>query len=208
MRQDFTKQAEQQVKIFQGKFSLTSEQTIALKNILDSSIEPFTQHAMDTRTGEWTQDKQNKMNALAQEQESQIMASLSPQQQADYQQWQRESLAADGRRAADSNINNLKSELNLSSEQAEAALIALSKATMVAEASGAMHSPPPEYIGADTTTEELQQRVEQRVQALTSVLTPEQLKLYRESELKKLVKIRDLQAHQKAMMQMLKTDGK
>jgi hypothetical protein len=40
------------------------------------------------------------------------------------------------------------------------------------------------------------------------VLTPEQLKLYRESELKKLVFTRDELAQQKAMMQLLKSDGK
>jgi hypothetical protein len=207
IRHDFTKQAEQQVKTLREKLSLTSEQAAALKNILDSSIEPFIQHAMDTKTGEWTQDKQNQVNKLAQEQESQFMALLSPQQQAGYQQLQRERDEAEGRRGADSNINNLKGELNISSEQAEAVLIALSKASMVTDESGVMHSPPPEYTGPDTTTEELQQRVEKRAQALTSVLTPEQIKLYRESELKKLVATRDNLARAKAMMQLLKSDG-
>jgi len=208
IRRDFTKQAEQQVKTLRERLSLTSEQATALKNILDSAIEPNIQYAMDTKTGEWTQDKQNQVNKLAQEQESQIMALLSPQQQAGYQQLQRERDETEGRRGADSNINNLKSELNISSEQAEAVLVALSKATMVTDESGMMHSPPPEYTGPDTTTEELQQRVEKRAQALTSVLTPEQLKLYRESELKKLVKTRDLQAQQKAMMQLLNSEDK
>jgi RNA polymerase sigma factor (sigma-70 family) len=210
IRHDLAKQTEQQVKTLQEKLSLTSEQTVALKNILNTSIEPVTQYIMDSRTGELTEDEANKMNESAREQASQIMALLSPQQQADYEQLQRETEEAFARRDANSNshINDLKSELNISSEQAEAVLIALSRATMVTNKSGEMQSPPPEYVFANTTTEELQQRVEKRVQALTSVLTPEQLKLYRESELKKLVFTRDELAQQKAMMQLLKSDGK
>lgn len=208
IRHDLTKQGEQQVKTLQEKLSLTSEQTVALKNILNTSIEPTTQYIMDMRTGEFTEDEVNKMNERAQETVSQIMALLSPQQQDGYQQWQRERAEADARRGvnSNSNINDLKSELNISSEQAEAVLIALSKAAFQASKSGEISGP--EYVFANTTTEELQQRVEKRVQVLTSVLTPEQLKLYRKSELKKLVLTRDRLAQEKAKMQLLKSDGK
>ena len=210
IRQDLAKQGEQQVKTLQKKLSLTSEQTVALKNILNTSIEPTTQYIMDMRTGELTEDEANKMQERARETVSQIMALLSPQQQDGYQQWQRERQEAEERRGANSNchIDHLKSELNISAEKAEAVLVALSKASMVTDESGQMHSPPPEYVFANTTTEELQQRVEKRVQALTSVLTPEQLKLYRKSELKKLVFTRDNLAQEKAKMQLLKSEGK
>lgn len=210
IKRDLFKQWEQQAKAMQKRLSLTIEQTDALKSIWNSSTERVTQSIIEMRMGEWTQEKQNKMNEWGQEQESQIVALLSPQQKAEYWQLQKEKAEADTRRSANDNsqINNLRSELNISAEQAEAVLIAVSKASMATDASGVMHSQPPDYLGPNTSNEELQQRVEKQAQALISVLTPEQLKRYREGELKKLIMARDNLAKDNAMMQLLKSTGK
>jgi RNA polymerase sigma factor (sigma-70 family) len=157
-----------------ARLHLTPEQSQAVHDILLRHAQ-VNYTAMDQQytTGKVDKEELARLKAEAGDQNAQIQALLSPDQQAAYASYKQEKIAQYARWSASAATADLQGNLNLTSEQADRAFAALYPAT-VAEFTRRDKSG-----GQDPEADRARWK-DTQAKALESILTPAQLESYRQ----------------------------
>jgi RNA polymerase sigma factor (sigma-70 family) len=173
-KQGEARQLETELSSLTARLHLTPEQSQAVHDILlrHAQVEYA---AMDQQytTGKVDKEELARLKAEAGDQNAQIQALLSPDQQAAYASYKQEKTAKYARWSASAAMADLQGNLNLTSEQADRAFAALYPVT-VAEYTRR------EKSGGQNSEADRARWKDEQAKALESILTPAQLKSYRQ----------------------------
>ena len=136
-------------------------------------------------SGKFDKDELTRLGKDAGDPDAQIKALLTPDQKAAYPNYQQEEAAYNARQAANMELLQLQSSLNLTSEQEDRVFAALYEVSLDQLAGS---SKP-------TTTnraEAMQWVFDQKAKALESALTPTQLETFRQQQATQLKLIKDI----------------
>jgi RNA polymerase sigma factor (sigma-70 family) len=155
------------------KLGLTSGQEQQIESILLHYIEPAAQIEMSRLTGGQSyEDVSRQLKQLAAEQDAQIIALLDPDQRTTYQESKKEQAADAATGFARREASEMGGYLQLSPEQSQAVISILAGLPAGQGGSG---------YATDATSTKAQ--LEIRLQALATILTPDQLQAYRQKKL-------------------------
>lgn len=127
-------------------------------------------------SGKYDKDELTRLGKEGGNTEAQIKALLTPEQQAAYPAYQHEEAAYNASRAANTELLQMQSTLDLTPEQQDRVYAALYEVSLN-QLTGATNPPPGDVSGA---AEALQWTMDQKAKALEPVLTPAQLDKYRQ----------------------------
>lgn len=156
------------------KVHLTPEQEAAVREIMTKQVEAAAGAAQKVLAGKMTREEMRRMQESTGNPEEQIKALLTPDQQADYQDYHQEENRSTARMAANAELLQLQSTLQLSEEQENQVFATIYDQTLSTMEGGAAQSVP---AGADPAAI-LEWQMNQKAKALETVLTPEQLESY------------------------------
>jgi hypothetical protein len=172
-KQDRARRIESDLSSLRGRLHLTPEQSQAVRDILLRHAQ-VDYAAMEQRytTGKYDKEEIARLKKDAGDQDTQIQALLTPDQQAAYASYQQEKVAQAARWSASAATADLQRELNLTSEQADQAYAAVYQVTLerIAKAKS----------GAKDEAEDYARWRDLQTKALGSILTPTQLESYRQ----------------------------
>ena len=178
---DAMKQAmEQQVKGRLSRMSaslhLTGEQTQAIHDILMRQAELQSTAAQQAMAGNFDQEQLMKQARAGGDPEAQIKALLTPDQLAEYPAYQQDENVHNASLAANTEVTQLQTTLELTQDQLDPVYAALYDLTLN-ELSGKATPPP-----STNMTDALTWSFDQKVKILTPLLTPAQLETYRQQQ--------------------------
>jgi hypothetical protein len=153
------------------KLGLSAEQEQQLRTLLMNSAQTQVQASLSAVTGKLTDESRNPMHLAREDENSKILALLTPEQQVAYQNLQQEEAANAIQYFAKRESSAMQTELNLSDDQAHAV-------------SSVLAGLPPTQGGlGNATAPNAKEQLDLRLQALAPLLTPEQLEAYKQSKL-------------------------
>ena len=174
MSSALAQQTKGQLARMQAKLNLTPAQAEAIQGILDRQTQVMSKSMQKVFAGKLGQEDMAELRRNPFNPEVEIKALLSADQLALYQEYKQEEALGQARLAANSELLQLQGVLGLSPEQQDQAFSALYDLTLRqlrGETTGTPSSDP---------VENMRGVLEQKVQALESVLTPEQVQSYRQ----------------------------
>jgi hypothetical protein len=157
------------------RLRLSPDQQAALSEILKRQMTHALAVAEKSLAGNLTQAEILKLQEAGGNPEAEIDALLTPEQRVAYQEYKDEDASSNARLVANAELLQMQSELGLTQEQQDQAFQALYKHT-IAQLKG-------EWVVPDSqprdTGSSLQWMLDRKVEALQSILTPQQLEQYR-----------------------------
>jgi RNA polymerase sigma factor (sigma-70 family) len=173
-KQDRARRIESDLSGLTAKLHLTPEQSQAVHDILSRHAQvDYAAMEQQYKTGELDKEELARLNKEAGDQDAQIQALLTPDQQAAYTSYNQEKAAQAARWAASGEAAQLQGNLNLTSEQTDRAFAALYQSTLE------KYTRKPKADAKDEA-EYLARWLDQKTKALESILTPTQLESYRQ----------------------------
>jgi len=170
------------------RLDLSPEQESAVKEILTRQFDQGLEIAQKMMAGELTRDDMQEIQGSAGDPEGEIEALLSADQLAAYQEHKHEEASSNARLVANGELLQMQTALGLTFEQQDQVFDAIYQHTL------AQLSDQTENTADQTGNPELevQKFVDQKVQVLESILTPEQLEQYRKIQENQLKLVTDL----------------
>ena len=173
-KQHGARQVETELSALMARLHLTPEQGQAVHDILLRHAQvDYAAMEQQYTTGKIDKEELARLKTEAGDQNTQVQALLTPDQQAAYASYKQEKTAQYARWAASASTADLQGNLNLTSEQADRAFAALYQVT-VAEFTSR------NKLGAQDPAADRARWMDQRAKALESILTPAQLESYRQ----------------------------
>jgi len=165
--------AEQQIESklsgLKAKLNLSPEQEQAIREIMTRQTKLGTDIAQKVLSGEMSQEELAKMAKDRPNQETQIKDVLTPEQLVAYDEFQKEEQARMARLAANSELMQMQSQLQLTEEQQDKVFAVLADQALT------------QYGGGESdpaATLNFRGQFDRRAEALKDVLTPEQFERY------------------------------
>jgi hypothetical protein len=173
-KQDRARRVESDLSGLTARLHLTPEQSQAVRDILlrHAQVDYAAMEQQNT-TGKIDKEELARLNKEAGDQDTQIQALLTPDQQAAYAGYRQDEAARFARWSASGTTAELQSNLSLTSEQADRAFAALYQVARE-------HCTRIDKSGATEREELFARWKDQQAKALESVLTPAQLASYRQ----------------------------
>lgn len=157
------------------RLNLSPEQESAVKDILTRQLEQAQEIAQKMMSGELTKEGMQEIQSASGDPEAEIKALLSPDQLAAYKEHKQEETAANARLAANGELLQMQAALGLTNDQQDKVFDAIYQHTLTLM-NGQQENNSSQPGNAASA---LQRIVNQKVQALESILNPEQLEQYR-----------------------------
>ena len=173
MKQAMERQLEGRIARMTASLGLTPEQARAARDILARQSQAMTAGMQQAFTGKFNKAELNKLAGGVGNTDEQIKALLTPEQQAAYPAYQREEAAHNAGLAANSELLQLQSSLDLTATQLDGVYAALF------EVSFNQLTVKPDRVFANQA-EALQWSSDQKAQALAPLLTEIQMQNYRQ----------------------------
>jgi RNA polymerase sigma factor (sigma-70 family) len=177
MKQTMELQVQGHLARLDASLHLTPEQMLSASNILMRQADLMTASMQQTFTGKFDKDKLFRMGKAAGDPDTQIKALLTPEQQADFPAYKQAEAANTAGLAANNELVQLKSTLNLTSDQLDPVYAALYNLNFDQLTGNA--KPPASVTGM---SDAMQWTLDQKTAALEPLLTPAQLELYRQQQ--------------------------
>ncbi len=168
-----------------ARLHLTPEQTQAVRDILSRHARVSSAETEHLYAGKYDQEELDRLKEEAGDQDAQIQALLTPDQQAAWPDYKQEVAAQNARWMASIQMQQLQSELDLTLEQADQALAALYRFDLDRRTGKAQS-------GAKDEVEEFVWGQDQQTKALEPILTPTQLESLRKDNAARAKSARDL----------------
>ncbi len=156
------------------KVHLTPEQETAMREIMAKQVEVAAGAAQKVLAGKMTREEMRRVQESTGNPEEQIKALLTPDQQSAYQEYHQEENRSTARMAANAELLQLQSTLQLSEEQENQVFATIYDQTLSTMEGGAALALP---AGADPAAV-LEWQMNQKAKALEGVLTAEQMESY------------------------------
>lgn len=170
------------VPLMKAKMKLTDEQEEAVKQIYRKQLDQMGDSYTKIFSGDMTKEDMKKMGQSGFNPEEQIKALLTPEQLDLYKDYKTEETTSTARLVANSELIQMQTSLGLTQDQQDQVFKALYDHTFT-QMSGNLTSgdgeKPPTTGGVGAT---LQWQTDQKIKTLEGILTPEQLKKYREMQ--------------------------
>jgi hypothetical protein len=185
VKQAMERQVEGRLSRLTASLHLTPEQAPSARDILTRQARAMSAGMQQAFSGKFDKDELTRLGKDAGDPDMQIKALLTPDQKAAYPNYQQEEAAYNARMAANSELVQLQSSLDLTSEQEDRVFAALYEVSLN-QLTGS--SKP-------TTTnqaEAMQWALDQKTKALEPVLTPTQMESYRQQQAIQAKLIKDL----------------
>ena len=185
VKQAMEQQVEGRLSRLTASLHLTPEQAQSARDILTRQARAMSAGMQQAFSGKFDKDELTRLGKDAGDPDAQIKALLTPDQKAAYPNYQQEEAAYNARQAANMELLQLQSSLNLTSEQEDRVFAALYEVSLDQLAGS---SKP-------TTTnraEAMQWVFDQKAKALESALTPTQLETFRQQQATQLKLIKDI----------------
>ena len=183
------KEALAQLARMKGKLNLAPDQELAVSNILLRRIERQIQRMLDSMSRRPAPEE--RMQAPNDDPDAEIKALLSPEQLAAYPEYLQQKMRLEADNSAQFEVERLTFDLRLSDQQEVKLKQKLSELKVQEKSSPPSWEPIAEAVRNGRRDEAIQiafereqSRLERTVKALGDILTPEQIKVYREEELK------------------------
>ena len=176
MKQAMEQQVEGHLARITASLQLTPEQTLAISNILMKQAQVMSAGMQQAMSGSFNKDELMKLGKAGGDPDTQIKALLTPDQLAEYPAYQQEEAAHNASLAANTELMQLQSILNLNPEQLDqvyAALYGVSFNQLTGSA-----KPPATTDMAET----MQWTLDQKAAALEPILTPTQMDQYHQQQ--------------------------
>jgi hypothetical protein len=168
-----------------AKLHLTPEQTQAVRDILSRQARVDLAETEHLYAGKYDKEELDRLQKEAGDRDAQIQALLTPDQKAAWPDYKREVAAQGARWMASIQMQQLQSELDLTSEQADQASAALYQFYLDRRTGKAKS-------GAKDDVEDFVWQLDQQTKALEPILTPTQLESYRQINAARAKSVRDL----------------
>ena len=162
-------QTEARLSGMKARLNLSPEQEQAIREISARQTKLGTELAQKMLSGELSREELEKLGKEQPNQESQIKAVLTPEQLEEYDDFQKEEQTRMARLAANAELMQLQSQLQLTEEQQDKVFAVLADQAL-SRYDGTGSNP--------TTGFGIRSQYEQRAEALKDVLTPEQFERY------------------------------
>jgi RNA polymerase sigma factor (sigma-70 family) len=182
MKQALERQFEGRLSRMAASLHLTPEQTQAARDILTRQARTMAAGMQQARSGKYDKEELARLASEQGDTDAQIKALLTPDQQAGYASYQQEEAAYNASRAANTELREMQTTLDLSSEQLDRVYAALYEVSFH-QVTGSTKTSPGEFAGA---AEAMQQTMDQKARALEPILTPTQLAKYRQQQASQL----------------------
>ena len=176
MKQALEQQVEGRLFRLTASLHLTPEQREAVQEILMRQARAMGAGMQQAMSGKYDKDELTRLGKEGGNTEAQIKALLTPEQQAAYPAYQQQEASYNASRAANTELLQMQSTLDLAPEQQDRVYAALYEVSFN-QLTGASNPPPGDVAGA---AEALQWAMDQKAKALEPVLTPAQLDKYRQ----------------------------
>jgi RNA polymerase sigma factor (sigma-70 family) len=164
---------------------LTPEQAQAARDILTRQARATSAGMQQVFWGKFDKDELTRLGKDAGDPDTQIKALLTPDQKAAYPNYQQEEAAYNARQAANTELVQLQSSLDLTSEQEDKVFAALYEVSLN-QLTGSSRPTTTNQVEA------MQWVFDQKAKALESALTPTQLETYRQQQATQLKLIKDI----------------
>lgn len=159
------------------RLNLTPAQEEALRGIVDAALATGRENLKRVLSGQVRPEEVPTAEQWGADLERQVLAQLSPDQQAAYQQYKREDLSAAARLAANDEMLRVQSSLGLSLEQQDQVFNALyTHALNNSDPAAAQAGRPHDPVAA------FEWQIHQKLKSLEPVLTPVQMETYRQMQ--------------------------
>ena len=162
------------LNLIRERLNLSPGQEEAIRTALDEALRTGLEHLRRLRDGEATYDDVPTLQEWTKALEDQILANLTPEQQAAYQQYRQTELQGNARMAANTELLLVQGSLGLSPEQQDAMFSVLYDLSL-----RSMDTDPQAHAGRPRDpVAALEWEAAQKRQALQGVLTPAQMANY------------------------------
>jgi len=168
-----------------ARLHLTPEQTQAVRDILSRHARVTSAETEHIFAGKYDKQELDRLREEAGDRDAQIQALLTPDQKAAWPDYKQQVAAQNARWRTSTQMEQLQSELDLTSEQADQASAAFYQ-VYLDQLTGKAKS------GAKDDVEDLVWQLDQQTQALEPILTPTQLENYRQTQAARVKSARDL----------------
>ncbi len=176
MKQALEQQVEGRLSRMTASLHFTPEQREAAQEILMRQARAMGAGMQQAMSGKYDKDELTRLGKEGGNTEAQIKALLTPDQQAAYPAYQHEEATYNASRAANTELLQMQSTLDLTPEQQDRVYAALYEVSFN-QLTGVTNPSPGDVGGA---AEALQWAMDQKARALEPVLTPAQLDKYRQ----------------------------
>ncbi len=176
MKQAMEQQVEGHLARITASLQLTPEQTLAVSNILMKQAQLMSAGMQQAMSGNFNKDEILKLGKASGDPDTQIKALLTPDQLAAYPAYQQEEAAHNASLAANTELTQLQTTLNLNPEQLDQAYAALYGVNFNQLTGSAKPPATTDMVGA------MQWTLDQKTAALEPILTPTQMDQYRQQQ--------------------------
>jgi len=187
MKQAMEMQVQGHLARLDTSLHFTPEQMLAASNILMRQADLVTAGMQQTFTGKFDKDELFRAGKAAGDPDTQIKALLTPEQQADFPAYKHAEATYNASFQANTELVQLKTILNLTSDQFDPVYTALYSVNFDQLTGNAK---PPASLG--NAGDVMQWTLNQKVTALEPLLTPVQLELYRQQQASQAKLIKDI----------------
>lgn len=180
MKAQLDQQMQMKMTRMTSRLKLTADQESQIRELLTKANEKSIAATQKMFGGEIQQDDLKEAAATESDAASQVEAVLTPEQSAEYKAMQKEEAQNNARLVANAEMLQMQNNLALTQEQQDKVFTALYQQTV-----DAMDPTAIQTAQTDPSTA-LQNAFDQKLAALRGILTEEQLKTYRESQLQQM----------------------
>lgn len=174
MKSAIQQQIEGKLGGMKTKLNLTPEQEKAIREVMEKQMNRGTELAQKMFKGDVTKEEMESMGKDQVSEKDQIKALLTPEQVAQYDDYEKEEAVRMSRLVANSELLQMQSSLQLTQEQQDQVYAVLAEQAQLQMSGG--------NTGTGSDAMDFRKQAEKKAEALSKVLTPEQLERYKQQQ--------------------------